>query len=131
MKSRMKRLAAFISALFLIFTLASCSNDADVVNENLTTDADNFKILRRVVFYNGITDNYILEITGYCSLDTSNPARYAVTCKTGKDTYKRHFLGKSDNVTMVTEQLESAGVSSSRYKVVFKPSVIVPEVEVR
>ena len=73
----------------------------------------------------------ILQIEGYCSIDSADPNRISVTCKTDRDEYKRHFLGRSDNVTYFAEQIESSNVSASHYKVVFKPSVVVPEVEVR
>ena len=118
--------------LLAILGLSACDKDADVVSRNLSTDADNFKIMRRVVFYNGITGNYILEITGLCSLgnqDTSK--RMTVTCRTGSSTYKKHVLGLSDNVTFFAEQIESANASSYFYKVVFKPSTIIPEIEIR
>jgi predicted small secreted protein len=54
-------------AVLAAFLLAGCSNDADVVNRNISTDADNFKIPRRITFINGITDQYLLTIEGYCS----------------------------------------------------------------
>ena len=54
-----------------------------------------------------------------------------MTCKTGKGKYKKHFLGLSDNVSYFVEQLDSSKVSTSHYKVVFKPSVIVPDIEER
>ncbi len=110
--------------------LVSC-NEADVASNNLSTAADNFKINRRVVFYNGITGEYILQIEGLCSLGNQDTGkRMTVTCKTGPDTYKKHFLGLSDNVTFFAEQMDEAKVSVYRYKVIFKPSVIVPDVEV-
>ena len=118
--------------LLAILGLSACDRDADVVSRNLSTDADNFKIMRRVVFYNGITGNYILEITGLCSLGNNDTSkRMTVTCRTGSSTYKKHFLGLSDNVTFFAEQIESASASSYFYKVVFKPTTIIPEIEIR
>lgn len=119
-------------ALFVAATLGAC-NDADVVSNNLSTAADNFKINRRIVFYNGITNDYILVIEGMCSLGTgrSVPRELTVTCKTGPKSYKKHFLGISDNVTFFAEQLDPASVSEYHYKVIFKPSVIVPDIEVK
>jgi len=55
----------------------------------------------------------------------------SVTCKTGQDTYKKHFLGLSDNVTYFSEQIESKDVSVDHYKVVFKPSAIIPDLEIK
>ncbi len=112
--------------------LPACSSDADVASENLSKDAENFKILRRVVFYNGINGEYILQIEGYCSVETED-RKLAVTCKTkvNPDEYKKHFLGSSDNVTWFAEQINGANVSTSHYRVIFKPSTIIPDPEVR
>jgi len=55
----------------------------------------------------------------------------SVVCKTGSDEYKKHFLGKSDNVTWFAEQLESRNVSPDRYKVTFKPTEILPDPQLR
>jgi hypothetical protein len=127
---RVMLIGAALSAAVLL-TAAGC-NDADTVNHNLDTDADNFKVNRRVVFYNAIADKYILSVEGFCSVDPGDAtaARMTVTCKTGGG-YKRNALGKSDNVLWWYEQLDTAGVSPNHYKIVFKPSVIIPEPEIR
>lgn len=120
-----------ISLCALLFIGAGCS-DADVASHNLSKDADNFKIERRIVFYNGITGDYMLSIEGRCSLGNNDPSRQlSVTCKTGEDAYKKHFLGLSDNVTYFVEQIESRDVSVYNYKVIFKPSVIIPDIDVK
>ena len=113
--------------------LASCTkNDADVASSNLSKAADQFEILRRVVFYNGINGEYMLTIEGFCSLGNNDgPNELTVTCKVGPGQFKKHFLGLSDNVTYFVEQLESANVSTSHYRVVFKPSIIIPDIDIR
>lgn len=127
----------FLAGLAVVLLLgggaAACTqNDADVASKNLSTAADNFEVLRRVVFYNGINGDYILEIEGYCSLGNSDAAgELTVTCKVGDGQYKKHFLGLSDNVTYFAEQIDPVGVSTSHYRVVFKPSVIIPDPEIR
>jgi uncharacterized lipoprotein NlpE involved in copper resistance len=123
-----KILIAVIAAALLVLT--GCSNDSDVVNKNLDKDADNFKVNRRVVFYNAILDKYIMVIEGFCSVDPGNTERMTVTCKVGNE-YKRNALGKSDNVLWWYEQLGTSGVSPNHYKVILKPSVVIPEPEVR
>ena len=107
-----------------------CDDDANVASRNLSKAADNFEVVRRIVFYNGITDSYILTIEGRCSIKDSM-GQLEVTCKTGPNTYKKHFLGLSDNVTYFAEQLESKNVSPNHYRVTFKPRAIVPSVDVR
>jgi hypothetical protein len=122
----MKKLTVVIGLLLL---LAGCT-DADVASANLSKEADMFRIQRRVVFYNGITDSYMLTIEGRCSLGNFDEAgELSVTCKVAENQYKKHFLGLSDNVTYFVEQLDPVPVSVYRYKVIFKPSVIVPDIE--
>jgi hypothetical protein len=125
-----KVVAVLLVALFTL-GLASCtSHDSDVASENLSTEADQFHILRRIVFYNGITGEYMLELEGFCALGNNDgPRELTVVCKTGEDEYKKSFLGLSDNVTYFVEQLSSYGVSKDRYKVIFKPSIILPDID--
>lgn len=112
--------------------LAACANDADVASKNLSQAADNFEINRRVVFYNGFTGEYMLEIEGLCALGSGAGIRaVTVTCKVGPGKYKKHYLGLSDNVTYFAEQIDAAPASTYFYRVTFKPSVIVPAVNVR
>lgn len=125
----MKKILALAVAALAALGLAACSSDADVASSNLSKDAENFKVLRRIVFYNGITDTYMLEVTGYCSVEWKD-GPMTVTCKTDQG-YKKHFLGSSDNVTWFAEQLQAKDVSTKQYKVIFKPSVIVPDPEAR
>jgi hypothetical protein len=123
----------FISAAMLgaaLISTAACERDADVASRNLSYAADQFQIMRRVVFYNGITDSYMLTIEGLCSLGNNDSrGSLTVTCKVGEGQYKKHFLGLSDNVTYFVEQLEGSAASVKRYKVSFKPSVIIPDVD--
>lgn len=128
-----KRLAAVAAMVVLTaFAVGACNqNDADVASKNISTAADQFQVLRRIVFYNGITGDYMLSIEGYCSLGNADPVdELSVTCKVGTQ-YKKHFLGLSDNVTYFVEQIEASNVSTSHYQVVFKPSVIVPDITVK
>lgn len=114
------------------FLLSACSREADVASTNISTAADQFEINRRIVFYNGITGEYLLEIDGYCSLGNSDPAReLSVTCKTAEGQYKKHFLGLSDNVTYFAQQIDAAGVSKDQYKVIFKPTTIIPDINIK
>jgi hypothetical protein len=130
----MKTVAALIggaSLLTAVFGITGCS-DAHVASSNISKAADNFEINRRVVFYNGITGEYMLSIEGLCSLGSASETKaVTVTCKTGPSDYKKHFLGLSDNVTYFAEQVALAKASQYQYRVVFKPLAIVPDIEIR
>jgi len=120
------------ACLLALAAVAGCSSDADVASHNISKAADNFEINRRIVFYNGITGAYILSVEGRCSLGNFDSAgQLSVTCKTGPNAFKKHFLGLSDNVTYFAEQLEGADVSVYHYRVIFKPQTIIPDVDFR
>jgi hypothetical protein len=126
----MKKLIIIPLLLVWLF-LAGCS-DADIASQNLSKDADYFRIVRRIVFYNWITDSYMLTIEWRCSLGNYDTAeQLTVTCKTWEDEYKKHFLWLSDNVTYFVEQLDWRNVSVDHYKVIFKPSAITPDIELQ
>lgn len=117
--------------LMVAMGIVGCSRDAQVASKNLSYAADNFQLDRRIVFYNGITGEYILTIEGKCAFDAISDRKVDVTCKTSDKEFKKHSLGISDNVTYFSEQLNSKGVSTYRYKVDFRPTTVIPDAELK
>ena len=121
----------------LAILLVGCSDDADKASYNLSKAADNFEVARRVIFYNGINGEYLLEIEGRCSIEhdtigqNSRHDQLEVTCKLGHERFVKHFLGLSDNVTYFAEQIKTINVSTYHYRVTFKPQVIIPDIDFR
>jgi hypothetical protein len=126
-----KKILGFIVGIMAVGSLVGCT-EADTVSENLSKDADSFKVQRKVVFFNGITDRDLLVIEGLCSLGNSDSdRRMTVTCKTGEDEYKKHYLGLSDNVSFFAEQLEAKKEDPFHYKVIIRPEAIVPDIDLQ
>ena len=129
-KRKNKRMFSILALVIMLIPVLVACSDADMASKNLSKAADNFEISRRIVFFNGITDKYMLTIEGRCSIEVDDAdSQLEVTCKIGPDQYKKHFLGLSDNVTYFVEQTESADVSEYHYRVIFKPASIIPDVE--
>lgn len=127
----MRKIVLLTVVVALIWILTGCASQADIASINLSTQADAFQVERRIVFYNGITGDYILSIEGFCSLGNNDaPGELTVTCKTGENQFKKHFLGLSDNVTYFAEQIDASNVSAYHYKVIFRPANIVPDLSV-
>lgn len=126
-------LKKLLVTILCLGALIGCNeDDAKVASRNLSKAADNFEVARRVIFYNGITNDYMLVIEGRCSIDNGSTARsITVTCKLGKDEFKKHLLGLSDNVTYFVEQLKPIDVSVNFYRVTFKPTTILPDIDIR
>lgn len=125
----MKKIALLIiSAL----TLSACQEDADIASHNLSKAADNFEVLRKVVFYNGITDKVMYELEGRCSIKADRADRQLeTTCKIGPNEYRKDFLGLSDNVSYMVLQSETVDASVYHFRRTFKPQSVVPNIDFR
>lgn len=128
------RKTPFLASLVAVVAMAvaGCSSAADTASSNLSQAADDFKIPRRVVLYNGITNTYVIAVEGLCSLgndDTGNTT--TVTCKMGDGQYLKHIFRTGDNMTVFAEQLATANVSTQRYEVFFKPEQSIPDIQAR
>lgn len=125
----MKRLYAILLTLPLL--LCGCPQESETAAYNVSQAAHNFEVTRRVVFYNGITGEYILTIEGLLSVTVEAERKLSVIVKTGPKSYKKHYLGTSDNVTWFCEQIDSVEADPFHYRVVFRPATILPDVEMK
>lgn len=124
-----KYIAAALTVCALAIGGAACGgSNADVASKNLSTEAEQFKVARKVVFVNTFTDRELFEITGLCSVDKAGAGlrALAVVCKVGPNSYVKDFLGNADNVTWIVQQLRGVDVSTYHYEVIIKPESVVP-----
>jgi hypothetical protein len=126
----MKKLLSIGVLLCATFLLAGCPDDANVAKKNLTKAADNFELMRRVVFLNTWTGENVLIIEGRCNIEYGN-IRTSVICKVGPNMYKRNFLGNSGQVTAYVEQMAAVPVNVYHYRRTFKPQVVIPDIDFR
>lgn len=125
-----KVIALAFTAVFML-GLTACgpgTSDRDMADKNMSTAADNFEIVRHIVGINGITDKYLFEVVGKCSINDQGH-QIEVMCKEGNGAYKKYMMGLSDNVTYLVTPLDSTDVSVTRTRVIFKPETLIPEIE--
>jgi len=129
----MNKIVNVVCGIVILGIIAGCSTDAQIASRNLSLKADSFQIMRRIVFIDTWTDTYMLEITGLCSIKSAGATTgvdgVAVTCKVGENEFKKHYLGMSGQVAYFSEQLDPAKVGTYQYKVIFKPTSILPDVD--
>lgn len=117
----------YIVGLLSLLLVSGCSSDATVVTENIKRDAEQFKVIRRIIFMNNITGEYLFQAEGNCSVETNNTAnRLELTRKVGEDKYKVHYFGLSDNTSYIVEQMDWQETNKYKYKIIFKPESIIP-----
>ena len=121
-----KMVTAFAAALVLSITFAGC-DQAERVSYNLSKEADNFNDIRQVTVINCIEGDILFQMTGKMSItaDTSdNQLEIIVEDENGE--YKKHFIGLSNNVTYVVEDITSEDVSNYKYTLNFNPNMWIP-----
>lgn len=126
----MKKLTKYIVIGAIAFSFLGCVQESERAAYNVSQAARNFEVNRRVVFYNGITGEYILTVEGLLSVTTESDKKLFVIVKTGPNEYKKHYFGISDNVTWFCEQIESVKADPFHYRVIFRPATIIPDIQV-
>lgn len=113
-----------IIIILLISTVTSCSQ-ATKVNQNLTQEADNFNIVREVTVINCITSEILFQMKGRLSINADvNDNQLEVIVEHEQGLFRKHFIGLSDNVTYVIEDLGGAKVDKYGYELNFNPKLL-------
>jgi hypothetical protein len=126
---KMNRIATALAVIALTATgLTGCTSAADRANENLSKAAENFEVPRRITGINGITDNVLFTVEGFCSYEIVEGA-YEVICLVDDNPEKveRTTLAKSDNVTILVTQMGGTEVDLFRPRVIFRPESVIPD----
>lgn len=132
MNKRIKGILTILVITMLSGALLTGCSDAEVVSSNLSVDADKFKVLRKVTFINTVTDEILYTVEGNFSIKAdSTDNQLEITAKTGKDEYQKHFLGLSPTTVYIVEQREWVDANKYQFKIILKPSAVVPDVEVQ
>ena len=107
--------------------LSGCDRQADRVSYNISQEADNFNVIRRLTVLNARTDKPVFELVAAFSLKVDgDDNQLEVTCETGHNEYKKHFIGLNDWTMYIVEDVGGANVSRFHYEVNFLPEMILP-----
>ena len=116
-------IATIIILVVVAMCLTGCTS-ADTVSSNISKEADEFKVKRRITFINLRTNDFLFTITGNCSIKGLD--ELDVICRIGEDKYQKHFFKVANETTYIIEQLEYKDVSRYDYEIIFRPEAIVP-----
>lgn len=126
-----KKLYSIVAVAMLIIVLFTGCSQADRVSENLSKEADNFNDVRQITVINCLQGDVLFQMTGKMSIEadvSDNQLEVIVEDENGD--YKKHFIGLSDNVTYVVEDITAGDVSNYKYTLNFNPEMWIPvEVE--
>lgn len=125
-----KKILAFGVALSVMLGMVGCST-AHTVNHNLSKDANEFNIYRKITVTNARTDTVMLQAEGYMALGNNSSNELVVTIKTGDDQYYKDYIYLNDWTCYVMEQTEPKGIDKYHYELVFYPERLIPDIEIK
>lgn len=123
---QMKKAAALLCAATVMVNCLGGCTQAERVNHNLTKEADNFNVSRRLVAINTRTDKPILEVVGNFSISNNSTSELVVTVEVEQGVYKKHYVYLNEWVTYTVEDISGAFVDKYHYEVNFLPEMILP-----
>ena len=123
-----KILIVLMTICMIVVMLTGCETEADKVSYNLSKEADNFNIVRQLTVINCIEGDVLFQMTGKLSITADTMDNQLEIIVEDNGTYVKHFVGLSDNVTYVVEDLNLGAndVSKYRYALNFNPNMWIP-----
>lgn len=123
----MKKILIVCTLLVCMIVFFTGCQEAERVDSNITKEAENFNIYRRVTVLNCIKGDTLFSIEGRMNIEADiedNQLEITVEVENGK--YKKHFIGLSDNVTYTVEDISGSEVSKYHYEINYNPNMWIP-----
>jgi hypothetical protein len=122
----MVMVALMLAGILVLFTGCE-TRQADTVSYNLSLEADNFNNVRQITVINCLQGDILFQMTGKMSIEADmSDNQLEVIVETENGTYKKHFIGLSDNVTYVVEDITEGNVDRYNYTINFNPKMWWP-----
>ena len=112
-----------LGVLFVILTLTGCSQSYRV-SENISQEANNFNVVRRITVINARTDTVLLQLTGTFALKNNSNNELEVICELEDGKYQKHYVYLNEYTLYVVEDLSGSNVSKYSYELNFLPKMI-------
>ena len=123
-----KIILALLSVLLTVTVLTGCGTEAQRVSYNLSQQADNFNVVRQLTVINCIEGDVLFQMTVKMSITADTADNQLEIIVEDNGTYVKHFVGLSDNVTYVVEDLNlgTNEVNKYKYTLNFNPKMWIP-----
>lgn len=128
---KVKRILCVMMICLSMSVFGGC-NESDRVSQNLSKEADNFNIVREITVINCLQGDVLFQMSGKMSIKADVSDNQLEVIVEDEGVYVKHFIGLSDNVTYVIEDLNLGknDVSKYKYTLNYNPKMWLPfEVE--
>lgn len=124
MKKKLIQLALAVALLVLILT--GCESQATHVSYNVSKEADNFNVVRRLTVINTRSDKVILQMVGRMSIeDQTDGIAALVEIDRDRGIYQKHYIYMNEWTMYTVEDLNGVSVSAYDYEIEFMPKSII------
>lgn len=115
-----KMLLVLLAAVACMFVFTGCS-ESSRVSRNVSQEADNFNVTRKLTVINARTDTVLLELTGTFALQNNDDNELEVIIETAKGKYRKDLVYLNDYTMYVVEDVSGADVDKYHYEINFLP----------
>lgn len=121
---RVGRLAAAAMVALACASGAAGCTESSKVSYNVSKEADNFNVVRRITVFNIRTDKVLLQMTGTFALQNSSENELEVICELPGERYQKHYIYLNDWTTYIVEDLDESQVDKYSYELNFLPEMV-------
>lgn len=115
-----KKVVELMGAMLLAFSVMGCT-EADQVSQNISKEADNFNVTRKLTVLNARTDTVLLELTGTFALGNSSANELEVIIETDEGKYQKDYVYLNEYTMYVVEDISGSEVDKYHYEINFLP----------
>lgn len=117
----------FILGILLItmVSLTGC-RESERASYNLSKEADSFNVVRQITVMNCLQGDVMFQMSGKMSIEMDEEENQLEIMIEDGDIYKKHFIGLSDNVTYIIEDVKGVDVDNYKYTIKINPKMWIP-----
>lgn len=109
-----------------VFIFSGCDTEAQKVSYNVSQQADNFNVVRRIVITNARSDKIIMEVIGRCSVQKASDGDLDIIIEVGDGIYKKNWVVLNEWTIVAVEDISGAYADPYHYEVNYQPEAIIP-----
>lgn len=118
----MKKVISALAVLALLVSMSGCS-ESWRVNKNVSKEANNFNVTRRLEVINARTDKPLFELIGNFAISNNSTNELVITVELEDGTYKKHYVYLNEYTMYVVEDLSGSNVSPYHYEINVLPEM--------
>lgn len=116
-----KKVMALLAVFVLLCAFLTGCTEVYKVSNNISQEADNFNVTRKLTVVNARTDTILLELTGTFALKNNTANELEVIIETEEGKYKKDLVYLNDYTMYVVEDVSGADVDKYHYEINFLP----------